>query len=62
MYIRITKITDLELSFEKTATEWAVLAVGMMLSLLNMVSVESEAAIDPVHPEQFIKIIKENAY
>ena len=62
MYIRITKITDSELSFEETATEWAVLAAGMMLSLLNVVPVESEAAVDPVHPEQLIKIIKENAY
>lgn len=42
LYIRITKITDPELSFEETATEWAVLAAGMMLSLLNVVPVEPE--------------------
>lgn len=41
-HIRITKITDPELSFEEMATEWAILAAGMMLSLLNVVPVEPE--------------------
>lgn len=42
LYIRITKITDSELPFEETVTEWAVLAAGMMLSLLKVVPVEPE--------------------
>ena len=42
LYIRITKITDPELTFEETATELAVLATGMMLSLLNVVPVETD--------------------
>lgn len=40
LHIRITKIMDPELSFEETVTEWAVLAAGMVLSLLNVVPVE----------------------
>lgn len=47
MYIRITKIEEPEINYRKVATDGAVLAAGMMLSLLNVVPVnESEGFAD----------------
>lgn len=42
LYIRITKIMEPENVYSDMATEWAVLAAGMMLSLLNVVPLGEE--------------------
>ena len=42
LYIRLTRIEEQDADFEKEATESALLAAGMMLSLLNVVQTEDE--------------------
>lgn len=44
--IRINKILEQDSSFEKTAKEWGVFAVGMMLSLLNVVPLQENTYIE----------------
>lgn len=40
--VRITKIIDQDVNFDEIAKSWAILATGMMLSLLNVVPIYDE--------------------
>ena len=43
LYIRITRIEEPDVNYEEVATEFSVLAAGLMLSLLNVVPLEGYA-------------------